>query len=89
MIHLIKLKILKDDLDKTDRTKECKICYHNFFNNDFKPDLKICNKCNWGIESFENFPIIITNGIRYIFFMFDMTEEEVIKFIKGFELDEL
>ena len=49
MIHLIKLKILKDDLDKTDRTKECKICYHNFFNNDFKPDLKICNKCNWGI----------------------------------------
>ena len=29
------------DLNKTDKSKECKICYYNYFNNDFKSDVKL------------------------------------------------
>ena len=42
------------DLDKTDKSKECKICHYNYFDNGFKSDSKICNKCDWGIKSFGN-----------------------------------
>ena len=41
------------------------------------------------MKSFGNFAIITANGVGYRFFMFDMTEEDVIEFIKDFEPDEL
>ena len=40
------------DLDKTDKSKWFKICHHNYFDNGFKSDSKICNRCDWGIKSF-------------------------------------
>ena len=70
------------DLKKTDESKECKVCHYNYFNNGFKSDLKICNECDWGIKSFGNFAIITGDRVGYRFFMFDMTEEDVIEFLK-------
>ena len=76
------------DLGKTDKSKECKICHYNYCDNGFKSDLKICNRCDWGIKSFGDFGIIHVNDFSYRFFMFGMTEEDVIEFIKDFEPDD-
>ena len=72
------------DLDKTDKSKQCKINHYNYFDNGFKFDPKICNRCDWGIQSFGNFVIIYVHDLSYRFFMFDMTEKDVIEFIKNF-----
>ena len=73
------------DLDKTDKSKECKIYHYNYFDNGFKFDPKICNRCDCSIKSFGNFAITHVHDFGYRFFMFDMTEEDVIGFIKDFE----
>ena len=52
----------------------CKICHYNYFNNDFKSDPKICNKCDCGIKSFVNLATIHVNDFSYRFFMFYLTE---------------
>ena len=74
-------------LDKTDKSKEWKICHYNFFDDGFKSNSKICNRCDWKIKSFGNFAIIHVNDFCYRFFMFDRTEEDVTEFIKDFESD--
>ena len=76
------------DLYKIDKSKECKICHYNYLGNGFQSDSKICNRCDWGIKSVENFVIIHINDFSYRFFMFDMTKEDVIQFIKDFEPDD-
>ena len=76
------------NLDNTDKSKECKICHYNYFDDGFKSDSKTCYRCDWGIKSFGNFAIIHVHNFSYIFFMFDMTEEDVIEFIKDFELED-
>ena len=76
------------DLDKTDKSKECKIRHYNYCDNGFKSDLKIYNRCDWGIKFFGDFGIIHANDFSYRFFMFGMTEEDVIEFIKDFEPDD-
>ena len=62
---MIRLDRIEDcegiDLDKTDKLKECKICHYNYFDNGFKSDSKICNRCDWGIKYFGNFAIIHVN----------------------------
>ena len=69
IIQLHKIKRPEDiDLDKTDKSKECKVCHYNYFNNGFKSDLEICNGCDWGIKSLGNFVIILANEIGYNFF---------------------
>ena len=73
------------DLDKTDKSKECKVCHCSYFDNGFKSDAKICNIYDWGRKSFGNFAIIHVNDFSYRLFMFDMTEEDVTEFIKDFE----
>ena len=92
VIKIIQLHKIEDskriDLNKTDKSKECKVCHYNYFRNGFKSDSKICNDCYWGIKSFANFAIITANGVGYRFFMFDMTGV-VIEFIKDFEPNEL
>ena len=40
------------DLNRADKSKECKIGYYNYFKNGFKSDSKTCNDCDWGIKSF-------------------------------------
>ena len=40
------------------------------------------------MKSFRNFAIIHVNNFSYRFFIFDMTEEDVIEFIKDFEPDD-
>ena len=77
MTELILIKLINQ--------KKCKNCHYNYFNNGFQSDSKICNRCDWGIKSFGNFAIIHVNNCSYRFFMFDMTEEYVIEFIKDFE----
>ena len=72
------------DLDKTDKSKQCKISHYNYFDNGFKFDPKICNRCDWGIQYFGNFVIKYVHDLSYRFCMFDMTEEDVIEFIKKF-----
>ena len=49
------------DLDKTDKSKERKIWHYNYFDNGFKSDPNICNRCDWGIKYFGNFVIIHVN----------------------------
>ena len=84
MIHLDKI----EDSDRIDlKSKECKICHHNYFDKGFTSDSKTCNRCDWGIKSFENFAIIHVSDFSYRFFMFDITEEDVIEFIRDFEPD--
>ena len=86
MMQLRKIETSKGiDLNETDKSKECKICHYNYFDNGFKFDLKICNECNWVINFFGNFAIIYVNGIGYRFFMFDMAEEDVIELIELIE----
>ena len=77
------------DLNKSDKSKECKIFHYSNFYNGFKSHSEICNGCEWGTKPFGNFAIVTANGVSYIFFMFDMTEEDVIKVIKDFESDKL
>ena len=78
MIKLDRIEDSKEiDLDKTDKLKEYKISHYNYFDNGFKSDSKICSRCDWGIKCFRNFAI----------FMFDITDEDVIEFIKDFEPD--
>ena len=76
------------DLDKTDKSKECKICHCNYFDDGSKSDSTICNRCDWRIKPFGNFTIIHVNDFSYRFFMLDITEEDLIEFIKDFELDD-
>ena len=76
------------DLDKTDISKECKLCHYNYFENGIKSDSKTCNRCDWGMKSFGNFSTIHVNNFSYRFFMFDMTDEDVIEFINDFEPDD-
>ena len=76
------------DFDKTYKSKECKISYYNYFDNCFKSDSEICNRCDWGIKSFGNFAIIHVNDFSYTFFIFETTEEDVIESIKDFEPDD-
>ena len=86
MIHLDRIEDSEEiDLDKTDKSKECKICHYNYFDNGFQSDSKICNRCNWGLKSVGNFAIIQINDFSYGFFMFDMNGEDVIEYIKDFE----
>ena len=89
---LIKLDKIEDsegtDLDKIDKSKEYKICHYNCFDNGFKSDSKTCSRWDWSIKSFRNFAIMHVNDFSHIFYMFDMTEEDVIKFIKDFEPDD-
>ena len=73
------------DLNKTDKSKECKICYYHYFNNDFKSDSKISNDSDWRIKSIRNFAIIHVNGVGYRFFM---TKEDEVAFIKDYESDD-
>ena len=70
------------DLDKTDKSKECKTYHYNYFDNGFKFDPQIC------IKSFGNFAITHLHDFGYRFFMFGMTEEDVIGFIKDFETND-
>ena len=76
------------DLDKTDKSKGCKICHYNHFDNGFKSDSKICNRCDWGIKYFGNFAIIHVNDSSYRVFMYNITEEDVNEFIKDFETND-
>ena len=85
-LHRIEDSIHGTDFNKTNKSKECKICHCNDFSRGFKYHSKICNDCNWGIKSFK--PIMLVNGVGYRFFMFDMTLEDVIDFIKDFESDD-
>ena len=41
------------------------------------------------MKNFSYFAIITKNGVDYRFFMLDMTAEDVIDFIKDFDLDKL
>ena len=51
MIQLNKIEESEGiDLNKTDNSRECKICYYNNFSNSFRSDSKICNECDWGIK---------------------------------------
>ena len=56
------------ELDKTDKSKEYKICHYNYFDNSFKSDSNICNRCDWWVESLGNFAIIHVNDFSYRFF---------------------
>ena len=86
MIQLHKIEDSKGiDLNKTDKSKECKICYFKYFNNGFKSDSKICNDCDCGIKSSGNFAIIHLNRVGYRYFMFDITKEDAIEFKRDFE----
>ena len=44
-----------------------------YFNNGFKSTSKLCNGCNWEIESFGKFAIITVDDVDYRGFMFYMT----------------
>ena len=88
MIH--KIEDFKGiDFDKTDKSKECKICHNSYFSNGLKSYSRVCNYCDRGIKSNRNLAIINANGVDYRFFMFDVTKEDVIGFLKNFEPDEL
>ena len=52
------------NLDKTDKSKECKSCHYSYFDNGFKSDSKTCNRYDWGIKSFGNFSIINVNDFN-------------------------
>ena len=57
----------------------------NYCKNGFKSHSIVCNDCDYGIKFFENFAVITVNGVGYRYFMFDMTEEDVISLVKNFE----
>ena len=67
------------DFDETDKSKECKIFHCNYFDKGLKSDSKIWNRFHWGIQSFGNFAIRTANDFSYRFFMFEMTEQDVIE----------
>ena len=66
------------DIDKTVKSKEYEICHYNYFDNSFKSDSKICNRCDRGTKHFENFAIIHINDFSYKFFILDITGEDLI-----------
>ena len=79
------------DLDKTSKSKECKICINNYFNNDFRFDSIVCNHCKRGITISErtNLAIVNVRGIGYRVIMFDMTESHLHKILGDFESSDL
>ena len=72
-------------LDKTDKSKDFRICHCNYYDHGLKSHSKNRNRCDWEIKSFGTFAIIHVNNFRSRFFMFDLTEEDAIEFIKNFE----
>ena len=93
VIKMIEVEKIEDskgiDLYKADKSKECEVSHYSYWSNSFKSHSKVCNSCNWGIESFGSFAIITVNDVDYRFFMFDMTEEDVIDITKKFEANKL
>ena len=85
-LHRIGTLEEKINFNKTDTSKECKICHYNYFSGESHS--KICNWCHCGIKSFRNFAILTANGIGYRFIMFDMTEEDVIELMKDPMIDD-
>ena len=82
------MKILKElILIKIISQKERETCHYKSFKSDFKFHLKVCNGCDWGIKSFGNFTLITGNGVGYRLFMFEITEEDFIDFVKNIEPD--
>ena len=71
-----KLKILEELISIKLINQECKICHYNYLIQKFVI-----------IVTGENFAIINSNSVSYIFFMFDMTEKDVIELISDFEFD--
>ena len=59
--------------------KECKVCHNNYLKNGFQSDFKFITDV---MKSFGNFAVITANNVGYRFFMFDMTEDDGIEFIK-------
>ena len=53
--------------------QECEVCHYNYFKNGFKSTSKLCNGCNWEIESFGKFAIITVDDVDYRGFMFYIT----------------
>ena len=50
MIHLDRIEDSEGiDLNKIDKSEECKFCHYSYFDNGFQSDSKICNRCDWGI----------------------------------------
>ena len=70
---------IKNKIEATNGGKEGEQC--------FKSDSDICNRCDWEIKTFGNCVIIHVNDSTFRFFVFDMTEEDVIEFIKHFKPD--
>ena len=79
------------NLYKTDKSKECEVCHHKYFNRCFEFDSKVCNDCNREIIAFKlkNLATVFVRGIGYKVFMFDMTEDNVHNILGDFQSSEL
>ena len=51
-------------LDKTDKSKDFRICHCNYYDHGLKSHSKNCNRCDWEIKSFGAFAIIHVNNFR-------------------------
>ena len=67
MIQLDRIKDSGGTDDKSDQSKECKICHYNYFDNGFQYDSKTYNRCDWRIKFFGKFAIMYLNDFSYIF----------------------
>ena len=77
--EMIKIHRIEDSkrivFNRIDKSKKCKICCYNYFDDGFNFDWKVWNEFNdWGINLFGSFAIMHVNRFSYRFFMFNMSK---------------
>ena len=78
------------DIEKTNKSKECKICYYWYFKDiGFKYEPHLCNGCHGLMQkavSFDNIAIVYVKCSAYRIHFWDMSKDNAINIMNGSNL---
>ena len=90
--NIIGLIFQKDDINKTNASKECDICHHWYFSDrNFKYEPYLCNGCHDVMQKALNFndvAIVSAKGSDYRIHFWYMSKNNAINIMKNSNLNE-